>query len=385
MPKAGRLQTKQPESPLEKALRDDENTVLAGATKETREALGVFEAPEPAPVAEPAVPEPPALPEPPAPEPAPAEPAAPAPETPAATPEPAAAAPPSPQPAAAAPTPEPEAGKFPWREFRQMQRKLKERESQPPAPVATPAVPAQPATEDNDPLGIDARARALIQPEIERLESQQREANARADQERQRIDLQQQEATFRAKEPAYDEAATFLIKSARDEYETSGADRWRGSMILKGAETDPRVRSAVDQVADQFNISEEEAARRIAVDLYVTEQYNNIRNGATTSHKPLPEVVWGLAQARGFTKAAPAAPPAAPAPAPSRIATARRINELGPSMGNMNSGGAPAPQQGNVPPKTKEQFAQLVRDGAVSDATMAAWDRVDKTWEEKLV
>ena len=50
----------------------------------------------------------------------------------------------------------------------------------------------------------------------------------------------------------------------------------------------------------------------------------------------------------------------------------------------MNSGGAPAPKQGNTPSTTAAQFKQLVADGAVTDQVMAAWDRVDPQWETKL-
>jgi hypothetical protein len=278
-------------------------------------------------------------------------------------------------------------GGFPWRELKKLRKEMDALKSRAPAlpTPETPLVPSeQPPADADDPLGIDARARAIIQPEIDRLAQQQEQFRVQQEQERQRVELQSQEATFRAKEPAYDEAAVFLIKSARDEYEDSGADKWRGSMILKGAETNPQVRAAVDQVADQFNISDEEAARRIAVDLYVTEQYNNIRNGAAAARQPLPEVVWRRAVARGFTKAAPAPAPAPAAPPMSPIERARRLNAAGPSLGNMQSGGAPAPRQGAAPPKTKAEYEQIVRDGLFTDQLSAAWDRMDPKWDEKL-
>jgi len=400
MANAGRLRTKPIDNPLETMLLEQETQVLAGVPKETREALGLESpeiAPPPAPPEKEPVVEPPAPPEappaaaPPSPEPlVPPEPAPavtpPEPASPAAPPVAAAAPPAVPQPPVA-PVAEPPGG-FPWRELKKLRKEMDALKSRAPAlpTPETPLAPSEqpPAFDAEDPLGIKAAARAMIEPEIQRLERQQQESNARLEQDRQRVELQSQEATFRAKEPAYDEAAVFLIKSARDEYEDSGADKWRGSMILKGAETDSRVRAAVDQVADQFNISDEEAARRIAVDLYVTEQYNNIRNGAAAARQPLPEVVWRRAVARGFTKAAPAPAPAPAAPPMSPIERARRLNAAGPSLGNMQSGGAPAPRQGAAPPKTKAEYEQIVRDGLFTDQLSAAWDRMDPKWDEKL-
>src|SRR5271168_4106386 len=101
------------ESPLEKMLMDQETNVLKDVPTETREALGAFDSPEPAPPVDDApVPEP--VVEPPAPEPIPEPEPAPAPA--AAPPEPAPATPPAPEAAApttAAPQPDPEGGKFP--------------------------------------------------------------------------------------------------------------------------------------------------------------------------------------------------------------------------------------------------------------------------------
>lgn len=389
-------------------LGDSETAVLAGLPQEQREALVGL---EPTPVAAPP-PEAENVPEETPAEPAPVEPvpepvlSAPAEAVPPVDAPTSAEAPQAPPPPEPAPAPEPPTEKFPWREFRKMQRRLAELDK-PPAPIAAQPPPASvPPVEqppvDDDPLGIKAAVREAVRAEVEPLRSQQTQMTAEQQQQAEMRRVQNEEATWRTSNPNgqhYDDAAKFLIQSARDEYEQTGTAAYQGSQLLAAAQQDTpqgrQVRAAIEQAADTLDVSDEEAAAKLATDLYIIGQRNMLIQGAAHQRKSIADVVWSRAVARGYRapEAAPTPAPeptiqpaAKPAAAPSRIDQARKLNQLGPSLGGMQSAGpTPPSSKADAPPATRAELAALLRQGVVNDAVMTQWDKkFGPNWEENL-
>ena len=197
-----------------------------------------------------------------------------------------------------------------------------------PAPAAPPPAAVVP-TSDEDPFGVNK-----VAADVQAIKDGQAAIQAQqAAIQRDNI-INAQIRTFEADHPDYRPALDYLVKSRQDEYRMSGIGDVEGSRLLADTRWQAAIEKAQDILSEkeQRFVTEEEAARELAIELRVNAEANDIINGTLKQNKMVPQVVYELARQRGYQTAplmpplVPTAPngaapaPAATAPAPSAVA-----------------------------------------------------------------
>jgi len=344
---------------------------------------------------------------------------APEPETPPAT------EPPAETPAAAAPAepvkPEPtkeNTGKWSeedWRRYRANERENKrlKRELEalkaakvaetPPATAEQPAPAATPT--DDDPFGIEATKRALEAAQADNAKTRQE-----MEQDRLRTQIDRDETAFKAQHPDYDQAVGHMVNFEYKRYWLAGsavaADRFL---------RDNKMRPAIEDVADRFvkiedaaaplgwraverdktnvagqELSDSEAARLIATDMYISERRNDLIASARISNRSIAEVAYETSQLMGYQpQAMPAANGASPA-APAAQTPAEKIRaqaKITAASKTLSATSSTGPAE--APPQQFRTLAELMAFRQRDPQGFRAYaDKMEKTvgpqWHHRL-
>jgi hypothetical protein len=189
-------------------------------------------------------------------------------------------------------------------------------------------------------------------------------------------------------------------------------------------QNDPKMAPIVERIADEYvavadekaplgvrylerdkvtgpsrELSDTEAARVLATDIWIGEQRNFLIRNARASGKPVPEVVYEVARDMGYApnpnavavrpNGTPAATPAAPngTPQPTvaeRIRQQARASAAGKSLSAVTTGGAPDLTLPQI--RTMQQWMDFrKKDPAGAARYMEQMNKISSTWHHQLV